>query len=485
MPLSEGDGDLRLAAYIRVSAVMGRSGDSFQSPEQQRKTISSYAKSHGHTIVSWHTDLDQSGGKRSRPEFDVALRQIEIGVADGLIVARLDRFMRSLSDALSVIEQIEGGDSGHVLISVHENLDPTTPEGRFQRNLFLSLGEFERERIAAKWYEANQHSRSRGVTSGKLPYGYMRGDDGRWLIDPERAEVVREIYRRRAIGQSWKTLVQWLNEEHPIKNGNGWRISTLNSLIARRTYRGEYPGTQSVDPEAPDYYPSHEAIVTEHEWLSAQGRKRAHVRASDGGALLAGIVKCSTCHGTMTRIGTGKGGYYNYRCAEVTCEARMQISCMSADRYVEQVILALVGEDVVKVDHAEDSGAVMVAYEEAIAELQAFLLNVPATTPGYAQAVAARQEKVDTLAAEVQRLAASGTSEVVVAEQWRDNPALTVELKRQIVGAAFSRIEILPSELGKPGSGNRGRSRKQSPVSERMRFHFHDGTSAVRPSSMK
>src|SRR5919197_5391093 len=112
---------LRLVGYVRVSRVGGRNGDSFISPAVQRQQIAAYAKANGHEVTEVYEDLDESGGKASRPEFDKALAAIEEGAADGLIVAKLDRFMRSLPDALDVIERIES--AGGQLISVSDNFD--------------------------------------------------------------------------------------------------------------------------------------------------------------------------------------------------------------------------------------------------------------------------------------------------------------------------------------------------------------------------
>jgi site-specific DNA recombinase len=83
-------------------------------------------------VEEWFEDLDQSGGKASRPQFDRALERIERGAVDGLIVLKLDRFMRSLPDALNVIKRIEAAEGQ--LISVAENIDATTSSGQLMRN---------------------------------------------------------------------------------------------------------------------------------------------------------------------------------------------------------------------------------------------------------------------------------------------------------------------------------------------------------------
>src|SRR5262245_29747770 len=88
----------RAIGYIRVSRVNGRSGDSFISPDVQRKQIRRLARAKGATVVAWFEDLDQSGGKYERPGFQAALELIEAGDADLFLVAKLSRFARSAGD---------------------------------------------------------------------------------------------------------------------------------------------------------------------------------------------------------------------------------------------------------------------------------------------------------------------------------------------------------------------------------------------------
>jgi DNA invertase Pin-like site-specific DNA recombinase len=67
----------RADGYIRVSRRAGREGESFISPETQRKKIADLAKLHEVEIVRWSEEIDQSGGKLERPMFQEALARCE------------------------------------------------------------------------------------------------------------------------------------------------------------------------------------------------------------------------------------------------------------------------------------------------------------------------------------------------------------------------------------------------------------------------
>jgi DNA invertase Pin-like site-specific DNA recombinase len=116
---------LRLLGYIRVSQVKGRKGDSFISPDVQRERIVAQAKAGGHTITEWIDDLDEPGSRYTRPGFQHALELVESGDADGIVVARLDRFSRSVTDAAKALERIEAADG--VLIAADLGMDTSTP----------------------------------------------------------------------------------------------------------------------------------------------------------------------------------------------------------------------------------------------------------------------------------------------------------------------------------------------------------------------
>jgi Resolvase, N terminal domain len=77
---------LPVDAYVRVSHVGGREGESFISPDVQREKIEAFATTRGLRIGEVYVDLDQSGGKLDRPEFEKArLQALENHVLNQLI----------------------------------------------------------------------------------------------------------------------------------------------------------------------------------------------------------------------------------------------------------------------------------------------------------------------------------------------------------------------------------------------------------------
>ncbi|HZA59371.1 MAG TPA: recombinase family protein, partial [Solirubrobacterales bacterium] len=97
---------MNLDAYIRVSRVAGREGEAFISPKVQRERIESWADGHGHTIGRWFEDLDQPGSRLERPGLTEIMSRVEARESAGVIVAKLDRFGRSVVHLARLIERL-------------------------------------------------------------------------------------------------------------------------------------------------------------------------------------------------------------------------------------------------------------------------------------------------------------------------------------------------------------------------------------------
>jgi DNA invertase Pin-like site-specific DNA recombinase len=84
-----------------------------------------------------------SGGRWDRPELQDCLKHLRKG--DVLVVWKLDRLSRSLSDLLRILDRVYHEEVGFK--SLTEHLDTTTPAGRLMMNMLGSFSQFEREII--------------------------------------------------------------------------------------------------------------------------------------------------------------------------------------------------------------------------------------------------------------------------------------------------------------------------------------------------
>lgn len=289
----------RLDGYVRVSRVGGRSGDSFISPDVQRRQIQDWADRHGVTIAAWHEDLDQSGGTLNRPGFQAALARIEAGETDGLIVPRLDRFGRSVPRIYEALERIQAADGQ--LISVAEDFDLSTAAGRAHLNMLGMMAQYQRDLATEAWDVSNQRAIERGIHFTRVPpFGYQRDPETRRLVpDPATAPLVVELFRRRARRASWRQLADYLNEHAPRVDGRQWGPRNAAVTVQNRAYLGEAWHGEHRNPEA------HPALVTLREWEAANAVKGGSgALRRDRSALLAGLIRCAGCRYAMRRTFT-------------------------------------------------------------------------------------------------------------------------------------------------------------------------------------
>lgn len=102
---------------------------------------------------------------KARPELENCLKALRAG--DTLVVWRLDRLGRSLTDLVKIVIELEGKDIGFE--SITEKIDTTTSTGKFVFHLFAALAEFERNIIRERTMAGMKAARARGKLGGRPP----------------------------------------------------------------------------------------------------------------------------------------------------------------------------------------------------------------------------------------------------------------------------------------------------------------------------
>ena len=120
-----------------------------------------------------------SGAKAARPGLALALEVTRGG--DQLVVWRLDRLGRSMSDLIALTRTLQ--ERGVELRSLTEGIDTSTINGKFAFHLFAALAEFERALIRERTQAGLAAARARGRKGGRPK-----------LLDPERRRHVVALY---------------------------------------------------------------------------------------------------------------------------------------------------------------------------------------------------------------------------------------------------------------------------------------------------
>jgi len=178
--------DTRCAIYARVSTA-GQ-----QSVPAQLAAMREYAQHRGWTVV---TEVSEVGsGAKARPKREQLLAAARRREVDVIVVAKLDRWGRSLPDLVVTLQELTSVGVGFV--SVADSLDLTTPAGRALAGMLSVFAAFERDLIVERVRSGITHAQKHGTRSGKAI--------GRPAVARERAVEVRAL---RAQGLSLPAIV--------------------------------------------------------------------------------------------------------------------------------------------------------------------------------------------------------------------------------------------------------------------------------------
>jgi DNA invertase Pin-like site-specific DNA recombinase len=315
---------VRCAVYTRVSTDE-RLDMEFNSLDAQREAALSYIQSQKHEgwilVGDRYDDGGFSGGTMERPALQRLLRDVESGVIDVIVVYKVDRLSRSLTDFARIVEVFENNKASFV--SITQQFNTTTSMGRLTLNVLLSFAQFEREVIGERIRDKFAASRRKGMwMGGTPPLGYdVR--DRKLVVNETEAELVRVIFRRFLRVGSITKLAQelrkadhatkcWTTLEGKHRQGKPIDKGSIYKILGNRVYLGEAVHKGTPHPG------EHAAIIDQATWgkvhaiLAENTIARTNATRAQMPALLRGLIFAPSGH-AMTPTHTRKAGkLYRY-----------------------------------------------------------------------------------------------------------------------------------------------------------------------------
>ena len=176
----------RAGLYARVST------NDQQTVPMQNRAMREYAARRGWTIALQVREVGSGAAQRqAREKMLEAARRREI---DLVLVWRLDRWGRSVTDLLATLQELEHLDVGFV--SLTEALDLTTPAGRAMAGLLAIFAEFEREILRERTKAGLAHARENGQRLGRPITAGLQAAEIQRLhrIGVAKAEIARRLH---------------------------------------------------------------------------------------------------------------------------------------------------------------------------------------------------------------------------------------------------------------------------------------------------
>ena len=346
----------RLGQYIRLSKEdMNRGKDESNSVIHQRSLLDDYYRQHideFENAPEAYVDDGFTGTDTNREDFQRLIADIYAGKINCVIVKDLSRLSRNYYEAGELIEILfvkmnvrfislaEGVDSYQNPDSVSSILVPIT-------NVMNDQYCYQTSKKIRQVFDLKK--RNGEFIGSYAPYGYIKDpkDKHALLVDPEAAEVVKQIFSMFLSGVSVRAIVNHLNDHgimcpsvHKQSQGlnyscpNGqtkpmWSTITVSTMLKNPVYTGDMvQGRKRVKsykihkleavPEK-DWIVvqnTHEPIIDRDSFEKVKGLLKRDTRTSPKQHrlyLFSGFIRCADCGRAMSRIAS-KGIYVYYQC---------------------------------------------------------------------------------------------------------------------------------------------------------------------------
>ncbi len=314
---------VRCAIYTRKSSEEGLEQD-FNSLQAQREACEAYIASQKHegwiVLPTCYDDGGVSGAPLERPALQRLLADVEVGRIDTIVVYKVDRLTRTLSDFARLVEIFDRKDVSFV--SVTQQFNTTTSMGRLTLNVLLSFAQFEREVTGERIRDKIAASKRKGMwMGGNPPLGYdVKNKE--LVVNEAEAETVRYIFRqfrkiesvrelRSRIAAEGVTSKRRIMRDGSIAGDKPINRGALYYLLQNRLYLGE------IVHKEKSYPGKHKAIVDEELWDEIQailaantnGERRKEARQP---SLLTGLVVDEQGESLTPSHAVKKGRRYRY-----------------------------------------------------------------------------------------------------------------------------------------------------------------------------
>jgi len=234
------NGPLRVAAYCRVST---DKDDQLNSLTTQRRFFQKYITEHtSWSLVAVWADEGLSGTSiQRRPQFSEMIRRALAGEIDLIVTKEVSRFARNTVDTLQVTRQLK--EKGVGVLFLNDNIDTRDNDGEFRLTIMASVAQEESRKISERTRWGQQQAMRRGVVFGNNSlYGYTV-KHGRLSVQPEQAEVVRQVYRKfLAERKGAHTIARELTQAAvppPLRSKGAWSSTMILNMLRNEKYCGD------------------------------------------------------------------------------------------------------------------------------------------------------------------------------------------------------------------------------------------------------
>ncbi|MBF2055163.1 MAG: recombinase family protein [Candidatus Sericytochromatia bacterium] len=207
--------------------------------EARGQALEAYCQAQGLVWQGLHTDRSLNSDPLARPVLKHCLKQMQ--AADVLLVQDLQDLGRRFYDVYTLMQHFHQGGHAGSLQALAQAITISQTAGADILAVLRKIPQLSpaAEADTTPQYQRSELSRQNG---GACPYGYaIHPDSNEYVLVPEEARVVRQIFKLRAKGQSLRQIAQRLaHEGSRTKRGGRWHANTIKAILENPFYTGAY-----------------------------------------------------------------------------------------------------------------------------------------------------------------------------------------------------------------------------------------------------
>lgn len=219
----------KIISYLRCSTTHQLDTHSIS---HQRLKIDLYCKFHNLQLVEEIVDEGVSGKSTKREGYTRLMEMVKNKECDGVVVYSLSRFSRCVVDTLSSLQLMN--DYAVTFHSLTENIDTSSPNGRFFLTILSSLSQLEREITSSRVKDTLKGLKMTNKPYSNDLYGYDKVD-GSLVINDTEQKMIKKIVKLYKLGYTIHEIVKYVNSKgfKTKRGGKRFYYNTIKSILSK------------------------------------------------------------------------------------------------------------------------------------------------------------------------------------------------------------------------------------------------------------
>ena len=323
--------------YIRVSTEdQAREGFSLPEQEKRLRAMCEYKNYEVYDVYEERGISAKTGNYR--PEFERLLQDVRDKKVNTIVVLKLDRLTRSVSDWEKILTFLEENDA--YLDCANDDINTTNANGKMISRILTSVSQQEIERTS----ERTKIGLAGAIKVGHIPHQaplVYKHEDKKLVIDYATKDVAIRIFNMYHDGLSYKKISNILNEEKVLGKTN-WRDSTILNILENPIYKGDFiHGRRTKHPTY--YFDVVEPLVSKEYWEECQVQQKKNSRNFQRTLtyLFMQKLKCPKCKRILGGKATTKkngNSYYYYYCHDCKISFKESEIEKTIDEYMDSIV---------------------------------------------------------------------------------------------------------------------------------------------------